>query len=90
MTTIIEPTNQSEKIIAIVREEGQDMSAIAPTDTQCHADVDGERCQEEISFDMSTKGWSQMCANHTKQNLDARYNKNDAVKVKKFVETEEA
>lgn len=58
------------------------MSAIPPNDTQCRADVDGSRCENEIAFSMVDKSWSQMCEGHTKQNDLARVNK--APKVLKF------
>lgn len=86
MTTVIEPTQQSESVIAVVRKEGEDMSAIAPADTRCHADVEGKRCESDIAFSMETKSWSQMCEEHTNQNLLAR--SNEATKVKKFVEAQ--
>ena len=81
MATITEPTEQSETVIAIVRKEGM---SIEPSDTQCHADVDGDRCENEIVFNMTNHTWSQMCKSHDKQNEDARSNAEGVSKVLKF------
>ncbi len=60
--------------------------SIAPDDTQCRADVKGNRCKKEITFNMGNHTWSQMCEKHDAQNEAAR--DNEATKVLKFVETE--
>ncbi len=85
MATITEPTEQSETVIAIVRRE--DEMAIAPSDTQCRADVEGNRCENEICFNMINFTFSQMCKEHDKQNEDARGNVGGASKVLKFAES---
>ncbi len=83
MATVTEPTEQSETVIAVVRKEGM---SIAPDDKQCIADVDGDRCETEITFNMTNHTWSQMCETHDKQNEDARSNVKGAFKVLKFAE----
>ncbi len=82
MATITEPTEQSETVIAIVRKE-EDM-AVPPSDTQCRADVEGNRCEEKIGFNMTNHTFSQMCTEHDQQNEDARANVAEATKVLKF------
>ncbi len=62
--------------------------AIAPDDKQCCADVEGNRCENEIGFNMTNHTFSQMCTEHDQQNEDARANVPDVTKVLKFVETE--
>ena len=86
MATITEPSEQSETVIAIVRKE--DEMAIAPDDTQCRADVEGNRCENEIGFNMINHTFSQMCKEHDQQNEDARANVPEATKVLKFVGSE--
>ena len=83
MATVTEPTEQSETVIAVVRKEGM---SIAPDDIQCIADVDGDRCEVEIVFNMVNHTWSQMCKEHDQQNEDARGNVKGATKVLKFVD----
>ncbi len=85
MATVTEQTEQSETVIAVVRKEGM---SIAPSDTQCIADVEGDRCEEEIGFNMINHTWSQMCEAHDEQNEMARANEEGAVKVLKFAEAE--
>ncbi len=84
MATVTEPIEQSETVIAIVRKE--DEMAIAPDDKQCRADVEGNRCENEIGFNMTNHTFSQMCKRHDKQNEDARSNVKGVSKVLKFVE----
>ena len=60
--------------------------SIAPSDTQCIADVDGDRCEDEITFNMVNHTWSQMCESHDQQNEDARANVKGATKVLKFTD----
>ena len=60
--------------------------AIAPDDKQCRADVEGNRCEEEIAFNMINFTFSQMCKKHDQQNEDARANVEGVTKVLKFVE----
>jgi len=79
MVSIAEQTEQSETVIAVVRNEGM---SIAPDETQCIADVKGSRCKKEITFNMLNHTWSQMCEKHDQQNEDARAN--EATKVVKF------
>ena len=62
--------------------------AIAPDDKQCCADVEGNRCENEIGFNMTNHTFSQMCKEHDKQNEDARYNVEGTTKVLKFVGSE--
>ena len=83
-TAAPEHTAQSETVIAIVRKEAE--MAIAPSDTQCRADVEGNRCENEICFNMINFTFSQMCEEHDKQNEDARGNVKGATKVLKFVD----
>ncbi len=84
MATVTEPTEQSEQVIAIVRKE--DDMAVPPSDTQCRANVEGERCENEICFNMTNLTFSQMCKEHDQQNEDARANVEGASKVLKFAE----
>ncbi len=84
MATITEPSEQSETVIVIVRKE--DEMAVPPSDTQCRADVKGNRCEEAITFNMISFTFSQMCKEHDQQNEDARANLEGAVKVLKFAE----
>ncbi len=62
--------------------------SIAPSDTQCIADVKGSRCKKEIAFNMVNHTWSQMCEKHDQQNEDARGNVKGAIKVSKFTKVE--
>ncbi len=64
--------------------------AVPPSDTQCRADVEENRCENEIAFNMTNFTFSQMCKEHDQQNEDARANVPDVTKVLKFAEAVEA
>jgi hypothetical protein len=72
MPIVIEHNAQTEKVIVILRKEGEDMK---PSDTQCRAmeSVDDEevRCELGITFDQEGDFWSKFCAKHNKQHRKA-------------------
>lgn len=84
MAVQTDKTEQSEKVIVVVRPEG---SAIPPSDMRCAAQGSrkGTRHKEEIFWDEDLELWSSLCEKHTKQNNKARLNK--AKKVVLFEES---
>ncbi len=58
---------------------------IAPSDMQCDAaGPKGARCSKDKCYDENIDTWSSLCEKHSKQNDDARANKNEAKKVELF------
>lgn len=45
---------------------------VKPNDTQCRASVDGERCENQISYDEAGDNWSIFCKEHREEDEAAR------------------